>query len=104
MPQPVFRTLTLNPRRRLVAFAAAATVVPLATLFWLGWRVLDSDRVIETSQLHDHVEHGADAVVSALLRVVMASEDQLLSGRADLPVGTVIVATTGARLDLAVEP
>jgi hypothetical protein len=36
-----------QPPRRLVALIGAITVVPLLTLLWLGWRLLDQDRVLD---------------------------------------------------------
>ncbi len=63
-----------RPPRSLVALILAITVVPLVTLLWLGWRLLDQDRVLERQQIQQRVERGADLVVAALQRVIAVSE------------------------------
>ena len=35
------------------------TVVPLATLLWLGWRLLEQDRVLERQQIQQRVDTAA---------------------------------------------
>src|SRR5215510_10776816 len=59
-----------RPLRSLVALIVVITVVPLATLLWLGWRLLEQDRVLERQQIQQRVERGADLVVAGLQRVI----------------------------------
>lgn len=66
--------------RSLVALIVGITVVPLATLLWLGWRLLEQDRVLERQQVQQRVERGADLIVSALQRAVSVSEQRLAAG------------------------
>ena len=80
-----------RPPRNLVALIVGVTVVPLAVLLWLGWRLLDQDRVLEGQQVQQRVERSADLVVAALQRAVSASERRLAVGSADWPDGAVAV-------------
>jgi signal transduction histidine kinase/tetratricopeptide (TPR) repeat protein len=77
--------------RRLVALIAAITVVPLATLMWLGWRLLEQDRALERQQIQQRVERGADLVVAALQRVIGVSEQRLVGGSQEWSDGAVVV-------------
>ena len=38
------------PPRGLLALIAGVTLIPLATLLWLGWRLLEQDRILEIQQ------------------------------------------------------
>jgi signal transduction histidine kinase len=66
--------------RSLVALIVGITVVPLITLLWLGWRLLEQDRALEQQQVQQRVERGADLIVSALQRALSASERRLAAG------------------------
>jgi len=77
--------------RRLVALIVAITVVPLAILVWLGWRLIQQDRLLEQQQVQQRVEHAADLLVAALQRA-LADADRYLGPRPDpLPDGAVVV-------------
>ena len=80
-----------RPLRSLVALIVVITVVPLATLLWLGWRLLEQDRVLERQQIQQRVERGADLVVAGLQRVIGASEQRLARGGQEWPDGAVMV-------------
>ena len=70
-----------SPRRRpLFALIVGATVVPLAALVWLGWRLLEQDRLLEGQQVEQQLERAADLGVAALDRAISASEQQLANG------------------------
>src|SRR5207247_3166249 len=69
-----------RPSRSLVALIVGITVVPLATLLWLGWRLLEQDRALEQQQVRQRVERGADLIVAALQRAVSAAEQRLAAG------------------------
>jgi type VI protein secretion system component VasK len=66
-----------RPPRKLIALIGAITVVPLVTLLWLGWRLLEQDHVLEGQQIQQRVERGADLVVAALQRAIAGSEQQV---------------------------
>lgn len=69
-----------RPSRSLIGLIVAVTVVPLATLLWLGWRLLEQDRLLEAQQIQQRIERAADLVVSALQRAIAASERSLAGG------------------------
>ena len=78
--------------RSIAALFVLATGVPLATLFWLGWRVWEQDRALEDQQIRQRVERAADIAVAALERAVAASEKRLAAGIEDWPQGAVVVS------------
>jgi signal transduction histidine kinase len=80
-----------RPPRKLIALIGAITVVPLVTLLWLGWRLLEQDHVLEGQQIQQRVERGADLVVAALQRAIAGSEQQLASGSQQWPDDAVVV-------------
>jgi len=69
-----------RPSRSLIGLIVAVTVMPLATLLWLGWRLLDQDRLLEAQQAQQRIERAADLVVAALQRAIAASERSLAAG------------------------
>jgi signal transduction histidine kinase len=78
--------------RSIAALFVLATGVPLATLFWLGWRVWEQDRALEDQQIRQRVERAADIAVAALERAVAASEKRLAAGVENWPEGAVVVS------------
>ncbi|MBI3490197.1 MAG: HAMP domain-containing histidine kinase [Acidobacteria bacterium] len=87
----MFSKGSTRPPRSLVALIVGITVVPLATLLWLGWRLLEQDRALEQQQVRQRVERGADLVVSALQRAVSVSEQRLAAGSGPGADGAVAV-------------
>ena len=83
--------MSARSARRLVALIVGVTVVPLATLVWLGWRLLEQDRVLEQQQVRQRVERAADLIVAALQRAVGTLEQRLGDGNANWPQGAVAV-------------
>jgi len=71
------------PPRNLIALIAGITVLPLVTLLWLGWRLIEQDRVLEGQQAQQRVERAADLVVAALQPALSASSQQLAAGAED---------------------
>ena len=55
---------SLRPPRKLIALIVAITVVPLVTLLWLGWRLLEQDRVLEGQQIQQRVERTSSSPLS----------------------------------------
>jgi signal transduction histidine kinase len=51
-------------------------------LAWLGWRLLDQDRALESQRIEERRERAADQVVAALQRAVQPSELDLAQHRA----------------------
>jgi signal transduction histidine kinase len=73
-----------SPYGLLGAFLAL-TLGPALGLVWLGWRLLDQDRALETRRIEERRENAADQVVAALQRELQTSEVDLAQLRAPLP-------------------
>ena len=43
-------------------------LVLAATLGWLGWQLLQQDRVLETQRTQERLNNAADLIAAALLR------------------------------------
>jgi hypothetical protein len=54
------------PRRGIIWVFVAVTFVPAATVLWLGWRLLDQDRRLETQYRQERREQAADRAVRSL--------------------------------------
>ncbi len=87
--------------KALVALIAGITLVPLATLLWLGWRLLEQDRVLEQQQIEQRVERAADLITAALHRVISTTEQRLDAGARDWPPGAVAVTFRPGHLEAA---
>jgi signal transduction histidine kinase len=77
------------PPRHLVAVIAGMTALGLATLSWLGWRLLEQDRVLEGQQAQQRIERAADLVAAALQRALAADQQRLAAGHDQWPAGAV---------------
>jgi signal transduction histidine kinase len=78
-------------RRRIVLWIVGMTVTPLSILLFLGWRFLETDRVLADKQAQDRIEQAADRVVLDLQRAVTSSMQRLASDEKDWPPGAVAV-------------
>jgi signal transduction histidine kinase len=76
-------------QRSLVALIFITTVAPLLILLWLGWRLLEQDRILERQQAQERVERAADLAVASLQQSISASEQQLAAGSGEWPEGAV---------------
>ncbi|MBI3982117.1 MAG: HAMP domain-containing histidine kinase [Gemmatimonadetes bacterium] len=74
----------LRPPRHLLVLFVGLTLVLAAALGWLGWRLLQQDRALETQRLRDHLETAATAVAAALERR-LAETERTLGRLASLP-------------------
>jgi len=75
----------------LVFLIVGVVVVPLLTLSWLGWRLLEQDRALERQQVQQRVSRGADVVVATLKRAVEESERTLATESESSPDDAVVV-------------
>ena len=82
----------------IIVLMAVATVVPLVTLMWLGWRLLDQDRMLEQRQVQDRVERAADLIVAEIERAISASGRRLVSGNKAWPEGAVALVFERGRV------
>ena len=96
----MFPKASARPLRSLVALVIGVMVVPLLTLPWLGWRLLEQDRALESQQVQQRVERAADLVVAALQRAITASEQRLAGDGAAWPNGSIAVTFGEARVDV----
>jgi hypothetical protein len=97
----MFRRSSLPPRG-LLALIVGVTVIPLATLLWLGWRLLEQDRALEAQQIQQRLDRSADLVVAAIDRSLSTWEQRLAAGMEEVPDGTVVVTVRGE--DVLVTP
>jgi hypothetical protein len=93
------------PGRTLVVFLGLMLVLGSA-LGWLGWQVIQRDRLVERSQLLERLERSADHIVTVLQRS-LSEFDRLATAAPDsepeaLPEGVVILRAT--RLGVTVRP
>ncbi|MGH9669567.1 MAG: tetratricopeptide repeat protein, partial [Terriglobales bacterium] len=72
-------------------------LVLAATLGWLGWRLLEQDRALESQRTQERLENAADLIGASLLRKFSESEDQLtgLSALSDPELGARVSGLTG---------
>ena len=90
-----------RPPAQLVALIAAITVVPLITLLWLGWRLLEQDYLLERQQIRQRVERGADLIVAALQRAIVSDEQRLAGNTMPVPTGAVTVVFRDGSVDVS---
>lgn len=76
----------------------AITVIPAAALAWLGWRMLEQDRALESQRAQERLEHAADRVSAALERSLAELEGQLESG-SPVPANAVVIAGRGEGIE-----
>ena len=78
---------------------AALAGVPLLVIGWLGWRLLEQDRALETQRLHERLDNAAAVVARELNRALSSWEDLLLpaarGARVPLPPGSVLLLFDG---------
>jgi signal transduction histidine kinase len=82
----------------LIGLIVAVSIIPVATLVWLGWRLLNQDRIVERQQVQDQVENAADLVTAALQRAIFSSEQRLAPDNLSWPDGAVVLVLGADRL------
>jgi signal transduction histidine kinase len=91
-----------KPSAYLTILITAVTVVPLGLVSWLGWRLLEQDRLLQHEQVQRRVERAADLAVAALERAVSETEREIAAGRTSWPDGAVALVFDADRV--LVEP
>ena len=66
-----------RPARHLLALSLVVTMLPAAALFWLSWRSLEQDRLLEAQRIRTRSEQAADLIVTALEQRLAALEPRL---------------------------
>jgi len=73
--------LSWTSRRAIPVLLAAATLVPIGALGWLGLRILQQDREMERQHRRESLEYAAGRAVLAVEGRLAAIEEQLAQGR-----------------------
>lgn len=73
-----------KPPRHLLVILLLLTVVSISALAWLGWKVLEQDRVAEAGRVQERLQHAADQI-SATLRGNLAETGERLSSWVLIP-------------------
>ena len=104
----------LKPPKHVLVLFVGITLALAATLGWVGWRLLQQDRTLETQQVRDRLENAADAVVAAMEKRKAETEAALnrlatfplsdLHARAaefgrDLPDGALVLVLAAGAID-----
>jgi signal transduction histidine kinase len=80
---------------KLLTLFVVLSVIPLATLGWLGWRMLEQDRTLENQRLRERLENAAGLLTRELDRGLAAWESVLpaaATGSTDaIPAGAVLL-------------
>jgi signal transduction histidine kinase len=63
--------------RRLLVLFAATTVVPAVSLAWLGWRMVEQDRLLESKRVQEKRDQAADLAATAMQRILAEAEERL---------------------------
>jgi len=104
-------TDTTQNWRHLLPLFLATTVVPLACLGWLAWRVATEEGQQQRSRVQEQRDQAADLAASALQRVFAEAEERLASFSAapdssrDLPAAAALIAlSSGGTFERAGTP
>jgi len=68
-----------HPSRKTVVFFLSVSALSVATLVWMGLRLVKQDRVLETQRLEERREVAADRIIASLEQVLLAEERKLAS-------------------------
>jgi len=99
-----------RPPRYLLTLFLAIMLVFAATLGWLGWRLLEQDRALESQRTQERLDNAADLIGASLLRKFSETQDQLtgLSALSDPELGArasgLIGQTAGGALIIVFRP
>ena len=66
-----------SPARPLLGAFLAITILLVAALGWLGWRLLEQDRELERQRARERLESAADAAAAAIQRRLRDLQDSL---------------------------
>ncbi len=92
----------IGPGKTMALFLAIAVISAIA-LIWMGLRLLEQDRALESQQLEERQKTVADRVVG-ILEQVLFLEERKLTETTSLPVGEDAVIVIATRDELHVQP
>jgi signal transduction histidine kinase len=93
-----FRAQLQAPRQLLLLFLAL-TLLPASALVWLGWRLMEQDRILEDRRIQERRERATDLIAIALQQAIAADEQHLTdpASWASLAAGDARVIVLGAQ-------
>jgi len=89
------RSQWFRPPRHLLVLFLAVTAVPAFALAWLGWRLLEQDRALESQRIQERLERAADLIVTSL-ELRLSETEARLPALAN-PAEDALVVTFGPR-------
>jgi signal transduction histidine kinase len=81
-----------HSRYGLLGAFLVLTLGPATGLVWLGWRLLDQDRALETQRIAERREYAADRIVAMLQGCMQKAEDDLNQLQSPLPGEDALIA------------
>lgn len=67
----------IRPPRHVLILFLAITLVLAGALAWLGWRLFQQDRTLQTQRIQEHLERSADLVATALQQFLSDTREWL---------------------------
>ena len=91
-----------QPPRRVLTSFLVVVVACVGALAWLGYRLLDQDRALESQRIQEQLEIAADLTAASLERKLAELEKALGGppGDARLPGGTILIVAGTNSFDL----
>jgi signal transduction histidine kinase len=99
--EPMVGRSWLQPPRRVLTSFLVVVVACVGALAWLGYRLLDQDRALESQRIQGQLEIAADLTAASLERK-LADLGKALDGPpgdAKLPDGTILIVAGGRNFD-----
>ena len=96
----------LQPPRRILTSFLVVVAACVGALAWLGYRLLDQDRALESQRIQEQLEIAADLTAASLERRLAELEKALAGPPRDatLPYGTFLVLAGGTSVELYGSP
>jgi len=92
----------LQPPRRILTSFLVVVVACVGALAWLGYRLLDQDRALESQRIQEQLEIAADLTAASLERR-LAELEKVLAGPPDdarFPYGTFLILASATNVEL----
>jgi signal transduction histidine kinase len=96
----------LQPPRRILTSFLVVVAACVGALAWLGYRLLEQDRALESQRIQEQLEIAADLTAVSLERRLVELEKTLASPPRDarLPYGTYLIIADATNLELYGSP
>ena len=96
---PALRSWLTAPRRLMLSFVILL-LAPAMAVVWMGVRLVEQDRALESRRLRERRESASDRLVAGLEQALSATERRLNGPPADFSIGRdddAVIVTFGAR-------